>query len=97
MWDFVKMLQRMQELSHELERVTVTGFSKDGGVKITLSGHQQVLLVEIDSSLVGKKSELEQAIPEAFHDARDKLQQLILDKLGAPSWLPFLPGNIGLG
>ncbi|MCS7153679.1 MAG: YbaB/EbfC family nucleoid-associated protein [Bacteroidia bacterium] len=97
MWDLFKAVQKMQELAQELEKMTITGTSKDGNVTIRLSGHQVVLGVEIDPALLNQKEALEKAIVEAFHDARDKLQQLVIEKLGGGSLLPFLPGNIGLG
>ncbi|MCX8113212.1 MAG: YbaB/EbfC family nucleoid-associated protein [Bacteroidia bacterium] len=97
MWDFSKALQKMQELAQELEQVRIVGSSAEGGVKITLSGHQVVLGVEISPSLLSHKEALEKAIVEAFQDARDKLQRLIIEKLGGGGLPPFLHGNIGLG
>lgn len=97
MWDFLKAFQKVQQLAEEIEKVRIVGTSSDGSVRITLSGHQTMLSVEIDPDLLSQKDKLEAAIIEAFHDARDKLQQLIMEKLGGSSPLPFLPGNIGLG
>ncbi|MCS6895728.1 MAG: YbaB/EbfC family nucleoid-associated protein [Bacteroidia bacterium] len=97
MWDFLKAFQKMQELAQELEKTNVVGSSTDKTVQITLSGHQIVQRVEIDDSVLGKREALEKAIAEAFNDAREKLQQLVMEKLGGGTLPPFLPGNIGLG
>ncbi|MEN3040623.1 MAG: YbaB/EbfC family nucleoid-associated protein [Bacteroidia bacterium] len=97
MWDFIKAFQKVQELAQELERTSVAGVSADGSVRITLSGHQVVLQVEIRDDILADKKALEKAIVEAFNDAREKLQHLVMERLGGGSPPPFIPGNIGLG
>ncbi|GEM_PF-6185675 len=96
MWDFLKAIQKMQELAEELEKVSIVGVSADGYVRVTISGYQLLSAVEIDPSILGQKEAIERGIVEAFQDARNKLQQFVMDKLGGTP-PPFLPGNIGLG
>lgn len=99
MWNFLKVVEKMQALAQELAQTTVTGEGAEGKVRIVLSGHQQVQAVHIDPVLLQEPQKLEEGIAQAFHDARDKLQALVMERLGGelPPFLPGLPGHIGLG
>lgn len=99
MWDMWKAIERMRALAQELESATVVGEGRSGKIQITLSGHQQVRAVKIAPELLGDAEALSQGIAEAFHDARDKLQALVLERLGGetPPFFPGLPGSIGIG
>ncbi|MDW8135089.1 MAG: YbaB/EbfC family nucleoid-associated protein [Bacteroidia bacterium] len=96
MWDLLKMMKRVQNLAQELENITVVGEGAEGKVRIILSGHQQMKAVEIAPELLQEPARLEEGIIQAFHEARDKLQQTVLDKLGGEI-PPFLLGNVGIG
>jgi DNA-binding YbaB/EbfC family protein len=98
MWDLLKAVKRMQSLAQELEKAVVTGEDATGKVRITLTGHQAVQSIQIAPDLLQAPDKLEKALIEAFHDARDKLQALVVEKLGGEApFLPGMPGNIGLG
>ncbi|MCX7607289.1 MAG: YbaB/EbfC family nucleoid-associated protein [Bacteroidia bacterium] len=99
MWDFVKMVKRMQNLAQELETTTVVGEGAEGKVRITLTGHQVVKSVEIAPELLQTPGKIEEGVAQAFHDAREKLQNLIMERLGGeiPPFIPGLSTNIGLG
>lgn len=96
MW---KALERMRALAQELEQTTVVGEGSGGKIQIVLSGHQQVRSVRIAPEILHDSTALEQGIAEAFHDARDKLQALIVERLGGemPPFFPGLPGGMGIG
>lgn len=99
MWDMWKALERMRALAQELESATVVGEGCGGKVQIVLSGHQQVRSVKIAPELLCDGSALEQGIADAFHDARDKLHALVIERLGGdlPPFFPGLSGGIGIG
>lgn len=97
MWDFLKALQKLQELAQELERIEVVGSSSDGKVQIVLTGYQTMRSVRfLAPDILQDPSQLEQAILQAFHDAREKLQQTLMEKLGGQLPPNFLPGSVGI-
>ena len=62
--------QDAQKLQDELDEMELEGSSKDGLVSIWLSGNQQPLRVQIDSSLIDSgKEAIEKATLEALKDA----------------------------
>ncbi len=99
MWDMWKAIERMRALAQELESTTVVGEGCGGKVQIVLSGHQQVRSVKIAPELLNDVATLEQGIAEAFHDARDKLQSLVIERLGGdmPPFFPGFSGGVGIG
>ncbi len=93
-------LKKLQTLAEELKTIQVTGESLQGAVRITLSGHNEMVRVEIHPDAMHQSPQtLEKAIQEAYTQATENLRTLVMDKLGAqvPNGLPFLPGNFGLG
>ncbi|MCS6790622.1 MAG: YbaB/EbfC family nucleoid-associated protein [Bacteroidia bacterium] len=98
MWDFLKALQKVQELAQELEHIEVAGSSSDGKVQIILTGHQMMRSIRfLAPDILQDSSKLEEAILQAYHDAREKLQQTLMEKLGGQLPPNFLPGSIGIG
>ncbi|MEN2992582.1 MAG: YbaB/EbfC family nucleoid-associated protein [Bacteroidia bacterium] len=97
MWDFLKALQKIQELAQLLEQVQVTGEGAGGKVRITISGHQEVVDVYVAPEALASAEGLADGIKAAFRDAREKLQKLVLEKLGIEGLPPIFPGGIGLG
>ncbi|GIV25037.1 MAG: hypothetical protein KatS3mg026_0729 [Bacteroidia bacterium] len=98
MWDFLKAAKRLQDLAQELEHTTLTGESPDSQVRIVMTGHQAIQAIQIHPALLQDPQALEKALIQAYDDARQKLQRLVIEKLGTelPFSLPGLPGNIGL-
>ena len=78
--DLFKMKQQAKQLQDELGNQRVTGTSRDGRYSIVMNGNQEVLDVFVPSGdLV--KTDVEEGIKEAFHDARQKIEALLRDKM----------------
>ncbi len=94
----MKQAQQMQadlkKAQEEMARVTVTGESGGGMVKLTMNCQQQVQSVEIDDSLIGDDKEmLEDLIVAAFNDAQRRVEATIQEKFsGISSGLKLPPG-----
>lgn len=96
MLDFLEALKRLRSLTEELGQLEAIGESPDGKVRLVLSGHFEMRKIEIAHPIA--PSELEEAMKSAYEKARQKLQALILEKVGGgwPGGLPFLPGGFGV-
>lgn len=94
----MKQAQQMQadlkKAQEEMARVTVTGESGGGMVKLTMNCQQQVQSVDIDDSLIGDDKEmLEDLIVAAFNDAQRRVEATIQEKFsGISSGLKLPPG-----
>lgn len=94
----MKQAQQMQadlkKAQEEMARVTVTGESGGGMVKLTMNCQQQVQSVEIDDSLIGDDKEmLEDLIVAAFNDAQRRVEATMQEKFsGMTSGLKLPPG-----
>ncbi len=100
MWDLLGSLKRLQSLAEELKTLEVTGEALEGGIRVTLNGHNEITRVEIHPTLVQEPPQtLEKGFQDAYNEAFGKLRAVVMEKLGTqmPGGLPFLPGNLGIG
>jgi len=94
----MKQAQQMQaEISkaqEEIARMTVTGESGAGLVRITMTCKHEVRSLQIDDSLVGDdKDMLEDLIVAAFNDAVRKVESTVKEKFsGLAGGLNLPPG-----
>ena len=89
-----QMQADMQKAQEEMARLTVTGESGAGIVKITMTCKHEVRALEIDDSLVGDDKEmLEDLIVAAFNDAVRKVEKTVQEKFsGMAAGLSLPPG-----
>ena len=89
-----KMQADMQKAQEEMAKLTVTGESGAGMVKITMTCKHEVRGLEIDDSLVGEdKDMLEDLIIAAFNDAVRRVEKTVQEKFsGMTSGLSLPPG-----
>ena len=96
--ELMKQAQQMQaemtKAQDEMAKLSVTGESGGGMVRITMSGRHEVKALHIDDSLVGDDKEmLEDLLVAAFNDAQRKVEQTIQDKFaGLAGGLNLPPG-----
>ena len=89
-----ELQNRLARAQQELEKATVVGTSGGGVVKITMTGHQKVQVVEIAPEAVESKDVemLQDLVMAALNDALDKSQQLAQSRLGAITGGLKIPG-----
>lgn len=89
-----KMQADMQKVQEEMARLTVTGESGAGMVKITMTCRHEVQGLDIDSSLLGDdKDMLEDLIIAAFNDAVRRVESTVQEKFaGMASGMNLPPG-----
>ncbi len=89
-----QMQADMKKAQEEMAKLTVTGESGAGMVKITMTCRHQVQALEIDESLIGDDKEmLEDLIIAAFNDAIRRVEKTIQEKFsGVASGLSLPPG-----
>jgi hypothetical protein len=89
-----QMQADMKKAQEEMAKLTVTGESGAGMVKITMTCQHQVQALEIDESLIGDDKEmLEDLIIAAFNDAIRRVEKTIQEKFsGVASGLSLPPG-----
>lgn len=89
-----QMQADMQKAQEEMAKVTVTGESGAGLVRITMTCKHEVKALQIDDSLVGEDKEmLEDLVIAAFNDAQRRVETTIQDKFsGVTSGLSLPPG-----
>ena len=89
-----QMQADMQKAQEEMSRLTVTGESGAGMVKITMTCKHEVRGLEIENSLVGDDKEmLEDLIIAAFNDAVRRVEKTVQNKFsGMASGLSLPPG-----
>lgn len=73
--DARKMQSQMKKLQKEIRKIREEGSSKDGNVKVVLSGEYNLEDIEINEITDGKK--LKKAVKEAFQNARKKVDTRI--------------------
>ena len=94
-----QMQANMMKAQEELGDATVQGSAGGGAVVVVMNGHQEVLSLTIDPEFVDPDDveTLQDAIVAAIHDAQNRAQQLMQDKMGAATGglgglgLPGLP------
>ena len=80
MGDMYKLQKEARRIKKELANTHI--FSESNGVKITVTGEQTMIKVEIlDESVLGNISKLEKAIMEASNKAFKKAQQVAAEKM----------------
>lgn len=89
-----QMQAEMQKAQEEIARMTVSGESGAGLVKITMTCKYEVRKLEIDDSVVGDDKEmLEDLVVAAFNDAVRKVEATIKEKFsGLAGGLNLPPG-----
>jgi DNA-binding YbaB/EbfC family protein len=89
-----QMQADMQKAQEEMARLTVTGESGAGMVRITMTCRHEVQSLEIDDSLVGDDKEmLEDLIVAAFNDAVRRVEKTVQEKFsGMAAGLNLPPG-----
>ncbi len=100
MWNPLETLRRLQSLAESLKTIEVTGEAVEGGIRVTLNGHNEITRVEIHPELLQEPPQtLEKGFQTAYNEAFAKLRATIMEKLGGemPGGLPFLPGGFGIG
>lgn len=76
-----KMQADMQKAQEEMGKVTVTGESGGGMVKLTMTCKHEVKSLEIDDSLIGDdKDMLEDLVIAAFNNAISRVERTVQEK-----------------
>lgn len=83
LFDKFRDLRKAREIQSLLSKEIVDGVSKDGTVRVTIDGNQNVLRVSIDDSLLGEKHKLEYNTKEAFTRSLDALKKLMASKFSS--------------
>lgn len=78
-----QMNGQMEDIQQRLKDKRVTGSAGGGMVEVEANGKGEVLHVRLDEKLVadGDREMLEDLLPIAINDARDKAQQLYTEEL----------------
>ena len=89
-----QMQAEMQKAQEEIGRMTVTGESGAGLVRIVMTCKHEIRSLEIDDSVVGDdKDMLEDLIVAAFNDAVRKVESTVKEKFsGLAGGLNLPPG-----
>ncbi len=89
-----QMQADMQKAQEEMAKLTVTGESGAGMVRITMTCKHEVKSLEIDDSLLGDDKEmLEDLVVAAFNDAIRRVEQTVQEKFsGMTAGLSLPPG-----
>ncbi len=89
-----QMQADMQKAQEEMARLTVTGESGAGLVRITMTCKHELKRLEIDDSLIGDDKEmLEDLIIAAFNDAVRRVEKTVQEKFsGMTAGLSLPPG-----
>lgn len=85
---------KIEQLNEELKTKRVTGKAGAGMVEVLANGLGEVVAVRIDPALIEKQDRelLEDLLPAAFNDARQKAQQLHAEQLQELTGGLNLPG-----
>lgn len=80
MGDMYKLQKEAKKIKKELSKTHI--FSEINGVKVTVTGEQTVISIEIlDESILSNKKKLEKSILEATNKAFKKAQQIAAEKM----------------
>lgn len=92
-----QMQAEMQKAQEEIAKLTVTGESGAGMVRITMTCKHDVQSIDIDDSLLGDDKEmLEDLIIAAFNDAVRRAEQTVQEKFSGMTAGLDLPAGIKL-
>jgi DNA-binding YbaB/EbfC family protein len=88
------MKDQLAQAQSQLETLTATGSAGGNMVSITVNGKFEVVAVKLDPVCVDNRDipMLQDLIVAASHDAIDKMQQIIKDKLGPMMSEMNIPG-----
>lgn len=80
-----QMQAKLQEVQGDLETREVEGTSGGGAVKLTLTGKGHLSKISLDASMVNadEKEMLEDLIIAAHRDAKEKMDAMVSDAMGA--------------
>lgn len=92
-----QMQADMQKAQEEMGKLTVTGESGAGMVKITMTCRHEVRALDIDDSLLGDDKEmLEDLIVAAFNDAIRRVEATVQEKFSSVASGMGLPPGLKL-
>ena len=97
-FDLLKNAQNIQgelaKIQEELKSVSVTRSSDGGIVKVSMNGSFQIVSVQLDPVAVDPRdiAMLQDLIVAAAHDAQEKVQSAIKDKMGPVLQNMNIPG-----
>ncbi len=80
--DMNKMRQQAKQMQMLLAQEQITGQSKDGLIKLTLDGNQEIKSVEVQDAVVGDRKKIAQDIREALTDVNEKYKKMMASKFG---------------
>jgi len=80
--DLNKMRQQAKQMQLLLAQEMIAGQSKDGMIKLTIDGNQEVKSVEVSDGIVGDRKKIAQDIREAMTDIQEKYKKLMASKFG---------------
>ncbi len=91
-----QMQDKMQQVQEEVAKLTVTGESGAGLVKMTINGAHNCSRVDIDPSLLAEddKEMLEDLIAAALNDAVRRVDEIQKEKMAAVSAGIALPAGL---
>src|SRR5699024_8193911 len=89
-----KMQKKMEEEQQKLKEEQIEGTAGGGMVKVTVSGHKEILDVEINEEVVDPEDieMLQDLITAATNDALSKADELVSEKLGQHTKGLNIPG-----
>ena len=92
-----QMQADMQKAQEEMAKVTVSGESGGGMVKLTMTCKHDVQSLTIDESLIGDDREmLEDLIVAAFNDALRRVESTVQERFSGVTAGLNLPGGLKL-
>jgi DNA-binding protein YbaB len=80
--DINNMRQQAKQMQMLLAQEEIVGQSKDGYIKLTIDGNQEIKSVEVADGVVGDRKRIAQDIREAMKDINDKYKKLMTSKFG---------------
>jgi len=94
-----KLLSQQSKIKKILATVRAVGTSKNGKVRVIMSGEQKVIDVEIDPEIIKVEFQkiLQKSIQEAFEDAILKVQQATMEAMQKGDGINDLMGLLQAG
>lgn len=84
MFDKIKDMYAMRKEAQEMQAVLAseraTGASRDGSVRITMTGGFDIVEVLVADGATLTKESVERAVKEAFVDAQQKIKGILMQK-----------------
>jgi DNA-binding protein YbaB len=94
-----KLLSQQAKIKKILSTVRAVGSSKNGKVRVIMSGEQKVIDVEVDLEIIKPEFQkiLQKSIQEAFEDAILKVQQATMEAMQKGGGIDDLMGLLQAG